>query len=276
MAQIGFVDELERRLARWRTMKLSLSFPALLSVLSLVAIGALARVESPETLFASELPIVVLPMRTSPRARAPETAPEAPAPRPLLETYVETALRAWSCRSRQELAPLDAVARDIVAVVTDPAEAPLFRGDASRARSAILVAAIAWLEGGLLARVMDGSVNDPAWRRSHRSFVRAFSSDDGKAWGLGQVHPEGGIVLTEDGGWTYRALAPAGARAIDGPTMAARPELAFRVVLHMLRASLRRTGGLSAYSGETGAAPKARARLSFAEAWSRAHPFGAS
>lgn len=255
-------------------MKLHLSFPALLSVLSLVAIGALARVESPEALFASELPIIVLPTRASPRARAPETVPQAPAPRPL-QTYVETALRAWSCRSQQELAPLDAVARDIVAVVTDPVEAPLFRGDTSRARSAILVAAIAWLEGGLLARVMDGSVNDPDWRRAHRAFVRSFSSDAGKAWGLGQVHPEGGIVLTEDGGWTYRALAPAGALAIDGPTMAARPELAFRVVLHMLRASLRRTGSLSAYSGETGEAPKARTRLRFAESWSRAHPFAA-
>ncbi len=255
-------------------MKLSLSFPALLSVLSLVAIGALARVESPDLLFAGELPIVVVPPHAAALERAPETSSVAPAPHPL-EAYVETALRAWSSRSKEELAPPGIVARDIVAVVTDPAEAPLFRGDTSRARSAILVAAIAWIEGGLLARVMDGSVNDPAWRRAHPAFVRAFPSDNGHAWGLGQVHPEGGIVLTEDGEWTYRALAPEGALAIDGPTMAARPELALRVVLHMLRSSLRRTGGLSAYSGETGAAPKARARLSFAEAWSRAHPFAA-
>ena len=132
-----------------------------------------------------------------------------------------------------------------------------------------------------------GYCNDPTWASSHEGHVQMVSGGDcdgGLGYGalavsLFQIHPEEGIVLTQDGGWSRAFNFSPEWRAIHSGEILLKSELledrknAVRVALHFVRQSLTRSGGLCAYTGEPGPCPKAAARLNFARNWWTRHPF---
>lgn len=190
-----------------------------------------------------------------------------------LEAYVLDAMRTWAPPATmidRDTRHYAGIARDIVDVVQD--ERPAWADDHTKAKTAILLAAIAYWESHFWRHVDDGTCNDPiAAKKAFALIARTGNCDGGWAYSLWQVHPEGGIVLTKDG-WKHSWDAP-GEKAIVGADMIKDRRVAARVALRMARASIERSGTLCGYSGEPGPCPKAVVRLDFARSWSRRHPY---
>jgi hypothetical protein len=146
---------------------------------------------------------------------------------------------------------------EIVELAYDAGERPLFAGPAGRARTALLVAAVAALESGFREDVQAGR-------------CRPWECDHGKAACWMQVHVGRGVVL-DDWGWRFAQAGDAGEvlRAADMVDERA----CLRVGLHMLGASILHTGTLREYTGERGQlAPKAAMRMRAAADYAHANP----
>lgn len=173
--------------------------------------------------------------------------------------WLVAAMTAWTHgRGPERQMELEAVASDIVTVAYDSAEPALYQGEQGRAKTALLLAAIAAMESGYRSEIQRGRCKE-------------WECDRGHAYCYMQIHPERGIVLDGEG-WGY-AQSGTPLRVYLGGDLTASPEACFRVGLHMVRASLRATKTLRAYTGEWGEeAPKAEHRLRLAMLyWSR-HP----
>ena len=98
-----------------------------------------------------------------------------------LATYLVAAMHAWAPVEQHSYiegaavteARYAAIASDVADVALDPHEAPLFAGDDGRARTAVLLLAVASLESG-------GFRSDVVWCHA--------SGDHGRAWGPWQSH----------------------------------------------------------------------------------------
>jgi hypothetical protein len=179
---------------------------------------------------------------------------------------------------------LPAIARDIAYVAR---REPRIWPGSDGTREAILLAAIAWWETRFRDYVDDGSCNrwaQEAYRRTGRLKLKVLAQpaqdlmavgtcDGGLAASIWQIHFGSGIVLDERGGWH---LASGRESGITRETALADRRSAARVALAMARQSIQSGVGLEYYVG--GGDPivrreKARARLSFAERYSRSHTF---
>ncbi len=198
----------------------------------------------------------------------------APPERAALEAYVLDAMHAWAPPTTmidRDVRHYDGIAHDIAEVVS--AEPPVWSDDHAKSKTAILLAAIAFWESHFWKHVDDGTCNDPiAAKKAYALIARTGNCDGGWAYSLWQIHPEGGIVLTNDNGWKHSWDAP-GEKAVTGPDMIKDRRVAARVALRMARASITRSGTLCGYSGEPGPCPKAAIRLDFAKTWTRTHPY---
>ena len=213
-----------------------------------------------------------------------------------LASYILAAVLAMSpAKHHKDETPEDytdrvaAFAEDVTAVVDD--EAPIFKGDYDRSRSAVLLTVIAFFESGFQRYVMRGDCNDPAW--AAKNHARLLSGDcDGALGGYAmaatawQIQAQDGIVLLAENAkapgpdwsrasnfpWQWRSDPVNAERVIDRGALLTDQRLAARVALHLLRRALR-GGSLCGYSGEAGPCPKADARLKFAVSFSQRHLF---
>lgn len=182
------------------------------------------------------------------------------------------------------------IAGDIVEVVSAPEEQPLF-GDADLYKTSIALATLSFFEGREMLYVDRGKCQDPTWTQTEEGHRQMMSGDcdgglgpghRGYAYSLWQIHPEEGVVLTANGGWS-RAFnfspqwrATHSGEIIGGREMLEDRKVAIRVALHMARQSLKAGAGLCNFTGGddiTRGCPKAKARLNFARAWWTAHPY---
>lgn len=105
----------------------------------------------------------------------------------LVTTWLVGAMIAWMPPQRDaDRVRYESIAKDMVAVAYDPNEAPVFTGDAGRAKTALLMASIASLESGYRADVDDGRT----------------TGDHGQSFCLMQVR----VVGKTAEGWTGRDL----------------------------------------------------------------------
>lgn len=212
---------------------------------------------------------------------APALEPSEPEGTGKLAGYVLEAFGIWkpthAMKRPEDAAPYAEVARDIALVVL--AAEPLPSPFATHPRTAILLGTLAYFEGGLLAYVDDGRVNNAKWREQSVRRGQLWSldaSDRGEAWSLWQIHTDGGIALTANGEWEHKSgISSAENGIISGPMLARDRKLAVRVALAFLRKSLRVTRGLVGYSGETADTGynKAHMRSLFATNYSKRHPY---
>lgn len=183
----------------------------------------------------------------------------------MLLVWLLGAFSTWEPSQGKDNAFRDGMARDILAVAFDPNEPPLppFKGRDGRIRTAALMASFARHESSLRPDVDAGH-------------CRENECDHGTAFCVMQVRPGAGIILKGDE-YDYavhqtRAWRTAhDAEIIDGARLLDDRRLCFRVALHMLRGSLRHSGTLGEYTGETGNGPAAKKRWNDA-----AHYFTAS
>lgn len=195
-----------------------------------------------------------------------------------LRQHVFDLMTTWAPKNtmpNSDIMHYGSVALDIATVVLD--EAPIWKDDVNHSRTATLLTTIAFWEGHFWKHVDDGSCNDQARRKKDSKLVnllaRTGDCDGGYAYSIWQIHPEGGIVLTSDGGWKhYWDARSDDVVKYDGISMLQDRKVAARVALHMLRASVQRSGGLCAYTGEAGPCPKADQRMNFAREWMRKRP----
>jgi hypothetical protein len=170
-----------------------------------------------------------------------------------LATYVLAAMLAWSRphaqpKNADDAAWLGSIAQDIADVSLEGE--PLFKDDASHARTALLLASVARYESSFASWVDAGLCNDKAWRDSNPDIHRGATCDGGHAFSLWQIH--------------------AGAA---GPALIGDRRAAIREAITRLRVSLDAGRGLCWYTGETGDCPKAELRLRTALVWEKGHPF---
>lgn len=201
-----------------------------------------------------------------------------------LAAYLSQSMMTWR---KGDSVFYDAIAVDIAVVVSAESEPPVFTHDDARGETGILMATLAFFEGGLQKWVdatFEGGCNDTVWRASktgRATMAGVGDCDGGNAISLWQVHVEHTLALLPDGGWRAAAgddLADGGPP--DGVDLIRPRDLrdrrvAVRVALHMARESVFVTGSLCHYSGEGafgGGCPKAKARLDFARNWWQHHP----
>lgn len=174
-----------------------------------------------------------------------------------LALYVLAAMLAWTRphaqpKNAEDGAWLSSIADDIASVSLQ--EPPLFSSDASRARTALLLASVARYESNFAPWVDTGLCNDRLWRRGDGGGLtrRWGDCDGGHAFSLWQIH--------------------AGAL---GQTMIGDRRVAIREAITRLRVSLDAGKGLCWYTGEnaSGECPKAELRLRTAQVWAVGHPF---
>ncbi len=190
-----------------------------------------------------------------------------PQPTPAkLVAYVNKAMQSW--RPSRDDVFYTSVAYDIATVAFE--NPPAFAKDLDKSQSAILLAAVAFWESGYARWVDDGLCNRPDELRE-RKLGWSGACDGGIAVSLWQVHPENGIVLTQDGGWHLRTSSDVDYIARE--SMLASRRTSARVALAIMRQSLRNGGGLCQYSGEVGPCPKADVRLNCARNWIASHPY---
>jgi hypothetical protein len=206
-----------------------------------------------------------------------------------LKQYVFDAMTEWAPAKDmpdQDTSNFDGIAEDIVTVVLDDSEPPLWSDDLAKGKTATMVATIGLWEGHYWRYVDDGRCNSKTWRDSHAgkhlTGPRA-TCDGGHAYSIFQIHPDrGGIVLTTKeietpqgpkfigDGYTYHQLAP------DEPYITGRDLIqdrtkAVRVALHMIRPAIH--NNLCSYTGESGDCPKGKERIKWAMDWWKKHPF---
>lgn len=181
----------------------------------------------------------------------------------------------WTPESKEtpqeRQARYESIARDLLTVVYDPAEAPLFKnGDLTRAKTATVLLAIARYESGGYRRDVDFNLGKEA------------RGDHGRSWCLMQVqlgapNQEGKsptrIVLTSDGRYEWAKDKTSG---FGGEDLISDRKNCFRAALHMARVSFNACAHmpleerLSVYASgkcdENGAKPS-RTRMARALKW---------
>jgi hypothetical protein len=162
-------------------------------------------------------------------------------------TWLVAAMFAWTPAREPDRARYTEIARDLAAVVYDPAEAPLYDGDDGRAKTALLLASIAAHESTFRKDVEDGRAR----------------GDGGTSWCFMQLHIGSGKTLE---GWS-------------GEDVTSDRQLCFRAGLHIARESFRMCKGfpademLSAYaSGQCGRSVESRAMVSRTLGFFARHP----
>ena len=169
-----------------------------------------------------------------------------------LTAYVLAAIVYWSPHG-SDAARLVPIAEDISVVSLE--QDPLFKGDDTRAKTALLLASVARFESNFADWVDDGRCNDASWRRSVQGqhfVLRTGDCDGGHAFSLWQIHPYAGA---------------------SGREMIANRRVAIREAVARLRVSLDAGRGLCGYTGEVGTCPKANLRLRTALVWEKGHPW---
>lgn len=195
-----------------------------------------------------------------------------------LQKYVLDAMFKWA--KIDSMAPAtrhSEIARDIVWVVTEPNESPLWDDDISKAKTSILLASIAFFESRYRDYVSSGNCNDYEWRQSTegRKLLSLGDCDGGLARSIFQLHMGIGIVLVDGGGWKYSSSGKEEG-VVTPQEVISDTKKAVRVALHMSRKSIRAGAGLCWYSGEGAdgnGCPKANIRLNFAKSYSAKNPF---
>src|ERR1700722_15641150 len=162
-------------------------------------------------------------------------------------TWLVAAMFAWTPAREPDRARYTEIARDLAAVVYDPAEAPLYDGSDGRAKTALLLASIAAHESTFRKDVEDGRAR----------------GDGGTSWCFMQLHIGSGKTL-EGGG---------------GEDVTSDRQRCFRAGLHIARESFRMCKGfpvdemLSAYaSGQCGRSVESRAMVSRSVGFFVRHP----
>ncbi len=162
-------------------------------------------------------------------------------------TWLVAAMFAWTPAKEEARPRYTEIASDLIAVVYDPEEKPLFGGDDGRARTALLLASIAAHESTFRSDVEEGRAR----------------GDGGTSWCFMQLHIGSGKTVE---GWS-------------GEDVTSDRKLCFRAGLHIARESFRMCAGfpdiekLSAYaSGQCGRSALSRQMVTRALAFSRRHP----
>ena len=206
-----------------------------------------------------------------------------------LSKYTYESMKSWATpKTSSDDDRFHSIANDISTVVLDSNEPTIWNSDASRGKAAIYLATLGYWEGFHFAEYVDkGLCNDIKWvaTKEGREKTLGANCDGGYAYSIYQIHPEGGIILTQDG-WTKRWADRTGhVKFYDGQDLIADRKIATKVALHMVRQSIHMGGNLCGYSGEGatmdedgkihygGGCPKAADRQNFAENWYRKHPF---
>jgi hypothetical protein len=175
--------------------------------------------------------------------------------------YIENVMRSWA-PARIPMVDLTSLASDIASVTVSDEHA--WKDDETGARTAVLLAALAYFEGARFAEyVDDGRCQEwgyAAWKKRSvpeeaRKFMPFGMCDGGHAQSLWQVHS-----------------GEAQGEKFDMESLKNRV-FAAHIALGIARRSLRATGTLRYYTGEwPGASPKADDRLNFAKRQYAAHP----
>jgi hypothetical protein len=170
-----------------------------------------------------------------------------------LATYLSAVLAMIAPHMRE--ARRVSITQDVATVTL--AQDRAFDNDENGQRTGLLMLSLADYETGhsWSAWVDDGSCNDPAWRESHKLWMRNGDCDSGKAWSMWQVHAPGD---NPEIGRTYVVDRKNGIRA----------------ALLVARESLKAGVGLCHYTGE--AFPRCRLgdrRLNTAKDWVTKYPF---
>jgi len=181
----------------------------------------------------------------------------------LLAAWVLSAMLAWVPPSTHDWytvrglteASYQSIADDIATAALDPEVTPLFAGPSGRAKTALLLAAVASYESSFNATIARGGS------------VRKGDNDNGRAVGLWQTHVYG---ATEEG-WTRADLASDRQKQIT---------IALRRMHSSFRACANTpvTARLSQYAkGGAGCAPvrESEVRVGRALAWWSTHPYAA-
>jgi hypothetical protein len=217
------------------------------------------------------------PVAASASAMAPIEAlePAAPAEPACDEAapYLLKSARTWRQPAPDAAEDVDALVRAIAVVACR--EPAVFGEPSPHAKTAVLLATLAFFESGWAEYVLDGDCNTEAWRRTEagrRAMLSGGSCDGGLAWSAFQIHVGEGFVLTNDGYYDRPWSAPAG-HPVEGPAMIIDSELAVRLALAIVRTSIDRCGGtLNCYAG-AGNEGRAKVRLDFARSWWTRHPY---
>lgn len=153
------------------------------------------------------------------------------------------AIMTWAPMAGEEVS--GRAAGEIVEVVYNAGEPPLYTGEYARARTALTVAITAANESGFRVDVQEG--NCKPWECDHRN---------ASCWM--QIHARPGIVIVGDE-WRYAFLREK--NAVILPVSLLDESTCFLVGVHMLRSSIVHTGSMRGYTGERSKeAPIAHAR----------------
>ena len=195
-----------------------------------------------------------------------------------LSTYLLAAIVSWLPAGQPPSSEMairqKSVADDVAAVASDEAEPVIWKE--GRVMSGLVLASLAVLEGGMSRYVDSGECNDRKWRERNRLALAAGDCDGGRAYSLGQIHGGGGLVLLASGGYVSRGQAGSeqeGSQLVTAQDLITDRKIAAKTALHMIRVSVKQSGGLCGYTGERGECPKAKARLEKAKSYLRAHPY---
>jgi hypothetical protein len=206
----------------------------------------------------------------------------------VLVAYIFNAMTTWSPPTQQVLAETESeasaryqsIASDLADVGLDPAEAdsPVSGTYDPALKNAVLLAAVASMESNYAKFVDDGSCNQATFKADRRG-----SCDGRAAWTMWQLHTLGGLVIRGDE-FVVRAYATP-AELLDvwtGPRLISDRKGAARMALHEMRYSVRKTGSLCLYTGETsegkcrsnaaGGIQKAKDRMNRAVQYLLSHP----
>jgi hypothetical protein len=180
-----------------------------------------------------------------------------------LAAYVEKAMRTW--------APPDSLSADyeeiaVQIAVTALDEEPVWDWDTTRARTAILLASLAFWESRFRAYVDSGACNEKGFAK-HSKLAYLGTCDGGWAHSIWQIHPMRLCTSKDTSGYCVYT-------DVTGAKLGDRAYAA-KTALWLARRSIRGGAGLTGYTGETEGFSKARVRLAFALDYSRRHPYTA-
>ena len=237
----------------------------------------------------------------APIAIVTPTEPELPITAPVNEEkvkfdkfsgYVLDAMNSATTPDKYS-ASYEDIANDITTVVLDSKEPSIWKSDTTKARTAIILVSLAFHESRFRAYVDDGRCNDANWRKSSEGIKlmgNGGACDGGNARSMWQVHTSaGGIIVVPanygDSGpfgsndvnkreWCYSYQCSEDDGTLVTPSqIVTERQSAVRVALHMARRSIRSGSKLCQFSGESDGCPKGDTRYSWAERYSKKHPF---